>query len=206
MAPTWRRWSPARVTVQAIWTQDKVVVPWKADRLWPGYRVGSKGTGVQQIVRRGNHGSGRVRRAAFALPTGQLSDHIGELAVTEAFGSVPAPPAQHSVGHSDCEVPMYHRIVKRRIISVFERLSRGDYEDTLSGAGTTIEHRFAGEHSLGGTRTSTTTIRQWFERLLRLFPNLRFEMHSIAVSGGPWDTTVVVEWTDRATPADGKTT
>jgi hypothetical protein len=93
MAPTWRRWSPARVTVQAIWTQDKVVVPWKADRLWPGYRVGSKGTGVQQIVRRGNHGSGRVRRAAFALPTGQLSDHIGELAVTEAFGfcSRPAP-------------------------------------------------------------------------------------------------------------------
>jgi ketosteroid isomerase-like protein len=29
-------------------------------------------------------------------------------------------------------------------------------------------------------------------------------MHSIAASGGPWDTTVVVEWTDRATPADGK--
>jgi hypothetical protein len=96
MAPTWRRWSPARVTVQAIWTQDKVVVPWKADRLWPGYRVGSKGTGVQQIVRRGNHGSGRGRRAAFALPTGQLSDHIGELAVTEAFGfcSRPAPSTQ----------------------------------------------------------------------------------------------------------------
>ena len=47
-------------------------------------------------------------------------------------------------------------------------------------------------------------MRQWFERLLRLFPNLRFEMHSIASSGGPWDTTVVVEWTDRAIPADGK--
>jgi ketosteroid isomerase-like protein len=99
---------------------------------------------------------------------------------------------------------MYHRIVKKRIISVFERLSKGDYEYALSGVGTTIEHRFAGEHSLGGRRTSTTTIREWFERLLRLFPNLRFEMHSIAVAGGPWDTTVVVEWTDRATPADGK--
>src|SRR6266498_3886304 len=66
-----------------------------------------------------------------------------------------------------------------------------------------FEHRFAGEHSLGGTRTSTTKMRHWFERLYRLFPNLRFERHSIAVSGGPWDTTVVVEWTDRATPADG---
>jgi ketosteroid isomerase-like protein len=47
-------------------------------------------------------------------------------------------------------------------------------------------------------------LRHWFERLFRLFPNLRFEMHSIAASGWPWDTTVVVEWTDRATPADGK--
>jgi hypothetical protein len=27
-------------------------------------------------------------------------------------------------------------------------------------------------------------------------------MHSIAASGWPWNTTVVVEWTDRATPAD----
>ena len=47
-------------------------------------------------------------------------------------------------------------------------------------------------------------MRRWFERLFRLFPNLRFEVHSIAASGGPWDTTVVVEWTDRATSADGK--
>jgi ketosteroid isomerase-like protein len=98
---------------------------------------------------------------------------------------------------------MYHRIVKKRIISVFERLGKGDYEYALSDVGTTIEHRFAGEHCLGGTRTSARAMGHWFERLYRLFPNLRFEMHSIAVSGGPWDTTVVVEWTDRATPADG---
>ena len=111
--------------------------------------------------------------------------------------------AEHGVGHSDCEVFMYHMIIKRRVSSIFERLNKGDYEYTLSGAGTTIEHRFAGEHSLGGRRTSTTTIRYWFERLFRLFPNLHFETHSIAASGGPWDTTVVVEWTDRATPADG---
>jgi hypothetical protein len=30
------------------------------------------------------------------------------------------------------------------------------------------------------------------------------KLHSIAASGWPWDTTVVVEWTDRDTPADGK--
>jgi ketosteroid isomerase-like protein len=99
---------------------------------------------------------------------------------------------------------MYHMIIRKRISSVFERLSKGDYEYALSDVGTTIEHRFAGEHCLGGTRTSARAMHHWFERLFRLFPNLRFEMHSIAVSGGPWDTTVVVEWTDRATPADGK--
>jgi ketosteroid isomerase-like protein len=99
---------------------------------------------------------------------------------------------------------VYHMIVKKSVTSVFERLNKGDYEYALSGIGATIEHRFAGEHCLGGTRTSTARLRHWFERLFRLFSNLRFEIHSIAASGWPWDTTVVVEWTDRATPADGK--
>jgi ketosteroid isomerase-like protein len=83
-------------------------------------------------------------------------------------------------------------------------LNKGDYEYALSAIGTTIEHRFAGEHCLGGERTSTAALRHWFQRLFRLLPNLGFEIHSIAASGWPWDTTVVVEWTDRDTPADGK--
>lgn len=99
---------------------------------------------------------------------------------------------------------MYHMIVKRRLASVFERLGKGDYEYALSDVGTTIEHHFSGDHCLGGRRTSARAMRQWFERLFRLFPNLRFDIHSIAVSGGPWDTTAVIEWTDRATPADEK--
>jgi len=95
-------------------------------------------------------------------------------------------------------------IVRKSVASVFGRLNKGDYEYALSGIGNTIEHYFAGEHCLGGKRTTTAALRRWFGRLFRLFPNLQFEMHSIAASGGPWDTTVVVEWTDRATPADGK--
>jgi ketosteroid isomerase-like protein len=93
-------------------------------------------------------------------------------------------------------------IVKKNVTSVFNRLNKGDYQYALSGIGTTIEHRFAGGHCLGGKRTSTEALRLWFERLFRLFPHLQFEMHTIAASGWPWDTTVVVEWTDRATPAD----
>jgi hypothetical protein len=57
---------------------------------------------------------------------------------------------------------MYHVIVRRRIASSFERLDEGDYEYALSAVGDTIEHRFAGDHCLGGTRTSTRAMRLWF--------------------------------------------
>jgi ketosteroid isomerase-like protein len=99
---------------------------------------------------------------------------------------------------------MYHMIVKKNIVSVFLHLDKGDYEYALSGVGTIIEHHFAGNHCLGGQRTSVGAMRLWFGRLFRLFPNLQFEIHSMVVSGYPWDTTVVAEWTDRATPIDGK--
>ncbi|MCK8495318.1 nuclear transport factor 2 family protein [Spirosoma sp. RP8] len=46
-------------------------------------------------------------------------------------------------------------------------------------------------------------MRQWSARLFRLFPGLNFVIRSITVSGWPWLTTIAVEWTDRATPADG---
>lgn len=97
---------------------------------------------------------------------------------------------------------MYHMIVERNVTSVFNRLTKGDYEYALSGIGTTIEHRFAGEHCLGGTRTSTEALRHWFERLFRLFPNLRSKCIPSRHPVGRGIPTVVVEWTDRATPAD----
>jgi ketosteroid isomerase-like protein len=39
--------------------------------------------------------------------------------------------------------------------------------------------------------------------LLRVLPKLRFQIKHMAVSGAPWATTVVVEWRDYATLADG---
>ena len=98
---------------------------------------------------------------------------------------------------------MYHALVRKRIASVFAHLDKGDYECVLSGVGATIEHQFAGNHCLGGRRTSIGGLRLWFQRVFRLFPNLQFEIHSLAVSGFPWNTTAVTEWTDRATPVDG---
>jgi ketosteroid isomerase-like protein len=99
---------------------------------------------------------------------------------------------------------MYHTIVKKQIASVFGHLNKGHYEYVLSGIGTTIEYHFAGSHCLGGRRTRIGAMRLWFERLFRLFQNLQFEIHSVAISRYPWDSTAVVEWTDGATPIDGK--
>jgi hypothetical protein len=59
---------------------------------------------------------------------------------------------------------VYHMIIKKSIASLFERLNDGDYEYALSGIGTTFEHRFAGEHCLGGKRTSAEALRHWFEK------------------------------------------
>jgi hypothetical protein len=47
-------------------------------------------------------------------------------------------------------------------------------------------------------------MRRWFEPLFRLLPNLAFNIKHVAVSGSPWDTTIVVEWRDTA-PLPGGT-
>ena len=98
---------------------------------------------------------------------------------------------------------MYHWLVRRLVRRIFESLSRGDYESVLKGVSPSVLHTFSGTHALGGTRHSVEAMRRWFQRLYRLCPQLNFEVKNIAVSGWPWDTTIVVEWVDRAMPADG---
>lgn len=99
---------------------------------------------------------------------------------------------------------MFHMIVRRKLRGVFAGLDRGNYAPTVDGMATRFEHRFAGSsHPLGGTRHSRESLRAWFQRLMRLTNHLNFEIHHIAVSGWPWDTTAIAEWTDRAELADG---
>jgi ketosteroid isomerase-like protein len=98
---------------------------------------------------------------------------------------------------------MYQRLVRRRIVGVFDHLSDGDYEYALRGLTPDVHHRFAGRHPLGGERTDREAVRSWFERLYRLFPRLQFTVHRVGASGWPWDLLVVVEWTAEVTPAAG---
>ena len=81
---------------------------------------------------------------------------------------------------------MYHTIVRRKVVGIFQALGRGDYEVALAGLAPRFEHVFAGTHALGGQRHTAAAMRNWFQRLFRLLPHLAFNVKHIAVSGPPW--------------------
>lgn len=96
---------------------------------------------------------------------------------------------------------MYHYIVKRNLLNSFAALNQGDYEViTKQFRDQNVSHWFSGEnHPLSGLRTNKSSILEWYNRLSRLMPDLRFEIEKIAVSGFPWYTTAMIEWTDYLT-------
>jgi ketosteroid isomerase-like protein len=98
---------------------------------------------------------------------------------------------------------MYHWIVKRRIRASFEALNQHNYQAVVSQFTPAISHSFAGQHALGGSRHSVTSAQKWYERLFRLFPDLRFDVRNIVVSGLPGDTRIAVQFRVDLTPPEG---
>lgn len=98
---------------------------------------------------------------------------------------------------------MYHWIVKRKLERAFDAIARGDYASIVAQFAPTHVHVFHGDHALGGARSKLATTRTWYARLARVFPDLAFEIRSIAVEGFPWRTRAIVEWRDRFTLPDG---
>lgn len=99
---------------------------------------------------------------------------------------------------------MYHMVVRSKLRRAFECINRGEWAPILAGFAPVHRHVFYGEHALGGTRTSMVTTSRWYERLKKMFPDLAFEVRSIVVTGWPWKTRAIVEWTDRFTLPDGE--
>ena len=83
-------------------------------------------------------------------------------------------------------------------------LNRGNHEALLQRAASDVTHHYPGRHALGGTRRSVDGMRRWFERSQIIFPDLQFDIKKILVTGWPWLTTVAVQWTEHAHPADGR--
>jgi ketosteroid isomerase-like protein len=98
---------------------------------------------------------------------------------------------------------MYHAIVRRRVRALFAAVNRGDAEPVLQAFARDFEHAFLGDTALGGTRKTLSATRKWYERLYRILPDIHFDLGRIAVSGGPWNTLVVVEWKETNSGTDG---
>jgi ketosteroid isomerase-like protein len=98
---------------------------------------------------------------------------------------------------------MYYAIVRRKVLSLFEAINRGDARPVIDGFADTFEHIFLGETALGGRRTSKAAITEWYARLYRLLPDIQFTVHRVTVSGTPWNTLAVAEWTETNSGTDG---
>jgi ketosteroid isomerase-like protein len=98
---------------------------------------------------------------------------------------------------------IYRLIVEQKLRRAFAALNRGDHAPVLAAFGAPVEHVFFGDHALAGTRHGMDTIVAWYARLKAIFPDLHFDIQTVAISGPPWNTVALVEWRDRFTLRDG---
>src|SRR5689334_5251885 len=98
---------------------------------------------------------------------------------------------------------MYHAVVRSLLKGVFKDLSAGKADKLLAMFIDAPEHIVAGRSPLGGARHTVGSVRKWYARLFELFPDISFEVRSIAVRGWPWNTIAAVEWMDRPAIVDG---
>ncbi|MET0525739.1 MAG: nuclear transport factor 2 family protein [Nocardioides sp.] len=98
---------------------------------------------------------------------------------------------------------IYGLIVKKRIRQSFDDVNNRRWDELMGAIAPTVDHRFLGDHAIGGERHDRDTLRRWFERLGRVLPNLHLDINRIWVKGWPWNTTVFVQWDGTATLLDG---
>ncbi len=89
---------------------------------------------------------------------------------------------------------MYQWIFRRKIREGFEDISRGNFDKLLKQFSPTIAFSFSGGHALAGEFHQRQTVKEWFERVHRIFPGLKIEAQNIFVSGLPWNVVVVTQF------------
>lgn len=101
---------------------------------------------------------------------------------------------------------MYHAIVAHRVRSLFGAVNEGKAEPVLNSLANEFEHTLLGQSALGGTRTTLGRTRDWYGRLFRLLPDIKFDVGEITVSGNPAHTLVVAQWRESNSGLDGVVT
>ncbi len=98
---------------------------------------------------------------------------------------------------------IYGSIVKSKIRQTFDHVNNHRWDEATAALHKNVHHRVSGDHALGGERHDKASVRQWFERLGRVNPNLNITLTRITVTGWPWRTSVFAEWNGHATLLDG---
>jgi ketosteroid isomerase-like protein len=93
--------------------------------------------------------------------------------------------------------------VKSILKKAYVNLNSGNVGPVLAAFHPQALHHFGGRHALAGTRNSAESRQRWYARLHAVFPDIKFEIHEIAVSGTPWNTCARVTWTERNSGTDG---
>ena len=98
---------------------------------------------------------------------------------------------------------LYSWIVKNRIRQSFDDVNNHRWPALEKAIAPVVNHRFLGDHAVGGERNDRDTLQRWFVRLWRVLPNLHLTVNRVWVKGWPWNTTVIVQWDGTATLEDG---
>jgi ketosteroid isomerase-like protein len=99
---------------------------------------------------------------------------------------------------------MYHWIVRQKVRRSFRQLSAGDCDTVLRQFAADAVLSFSGRHSLSGEHRGAATVRQWFERLYRIFPGIRFEVLDVLSTGWPWNTVAATHFSVHVKRRDGQ--
>lgn len=97
----------------------------------------------------------------------------------------------------------YKKTVQKIVLRGFAALNAGNYRVITRQCHENAVYEFEGEHSLGGVHKGRQAIEGWFEKLLYELPST-FTIHEVIVMGFPWDTTVIVQFSDEVRPRNSE--
>jgi ketosteroid isomerase-like protein len=86
---------------------------------------------------------------------------------------------------------IYRAIVAGKVRAAWRHIDARDHEYVLDQLAPSFEYRFVGDHAMGGVRRTRAAMDAWFQRIFRLFPDIRFELQDVLVAGPPWRTRAV---------------
>jgi ketosteroid isomerase-like protein len=88
-------------------------------------------------------------------------------------------------------------LVGRVVERAYQQANAFDLDRLMRAFARDAVFEFQGDTPFGGERFGPAGVRAWFEQVATEFGRLQLTAHDVAVSGAPWNMTVIVRFTDR---------